>query len=139
LITPVIHFPGTCLEAIRLYEQAFRASDTEILLYKDAPEDSGMVVTRENAELVMHATLVLRGTRFNMSEAMEDLCAGNMVCFNVFMDSEEEFRHAFDILSRNGKVLQEIGAQFFSKLYIVIVDQYGIRWQIMLSEPGNPE
>lgn len=139
MITPVIHFPGTCLEAIHLYEKAFCASGTEILFYKDAPEDSGMVVTRENAELVMHATLTLCGTRFNMSDAMEELRAGSMVCFNVFMDSEEGFRHAFDILSRNGKVLQEIGAQFFSKLYTVIVDQYGIRWQIMLSEPGNPE
>lgn len=139
MITTVIHFPGTCLEAIHLYENAFRASGTEILFYKDAPEGSGMVVTRENAELVMHATLTLCGTRFNMSDALEELRAGSMVCFNVFMDSEEEVRHAFDILSRSGKVLQEIGARFFSKLYTVIVDQYGIRWQIMLSETGNPE
>lgn len=133
MIVPVIHFSGNCLEAIQLYERAFPITHKEIMLYKDAPGNSGMTISPEMVDLVMHSTLTLCGTTFNMSDSMEDVSAGNRVCFNVFLDSEEELQHAYDLLSRDGKVIQEIGPQFFSKLYTVVVDRYGIRWQMMVN------
>ena len=134
MISPVIHFSGNCLEAIHLYEDAFQVTHKEVLFYRDAPENSGMTITHEMVDLVMHSTLTMCGTTFNMSDAMDDLSAGNMVCFNVFMDSEDALQHAYNRLSKDGHVIQEMGPQFFSKLYTVVVDRYGIRWQMMVNE-----
>ncbi|WP_187355406.1 VOC family protein [Paenibacillus tengchongensis] len=132
MISPVIHFSGNCLEAIRLYEKAFNVSNKQVTLYKDAPDNHGMDITNDMFDLVMHSTITLCGTKFNMSDVMENKTAGNMVCFNVFLDSEDELQNAFEVLSNDGKVIQKVGPQFFSKLYTVIIDRFGIRWQIVL-------
>lgn len=133
MISPVIHFSGNCLEAIGLYEKAFKVANKQVTLYKDAPDNHGMDITNDMFDLVMHSTITLCGTQFNMSDVMENKTAGNMVCFNVFLDSEDEFLNAFEVLSNDGKVIQEVGPQFFSKLYTVIIDRFGIRWQMILA------
>ncbi|ETT30113.1 VOC family protein [Paenibacillus sp. FSL P4-0338] len=132
MITPFIHFPGKCVEAIQLYERAFKVTDKQVMLFQEAPDNSGMTITSEMSNLVMHSTLTICGTMFNMSDTVDTHDAGNMLGFNVRMDSEAEFYKAFDVLSKEGEVLQEIGPQFFSKLYTVLVDPFGIRWQIIL-------
>ena len=42
MISPAIHLPGTCAEAISLYQKAFDATVNSIAYYRDAPPDSGM-------------------------------------------------------------------------------------------------
>ncbi|MEK3903585.1 VOC family protein [Paenibacillus sp. FSL R7-0179] len=135
MITPFIHFPGKCVEAIQLYERAFKVTDKQVMLFQEAPDNSGMTITSEMSNLVLHATLTICGTIFNMSDTVDTHDAGNMLGFNVMMDSEAEFYTAFDVLSKEGEVLQEIGPQFFSKLYAVLADSFGIRWQIILVLP----
>lgn len=133
MISPVIHFSGKCLEAIRLYEKAFNITEKQVSFYRDAPYDNGMNITKDMLDLVMHSTITLCGTKFNMSDTTEYLNVGDMVCFNVFMDTEDEVKNAYEVLSYDGEIIQEIGPQFFSKLYAVVVDRFGIRWQLMYS------
>lgn len=131
MISPVIHFSGNCLEAIILYEQAFNSTDKQVSFYREAPYNNGMNITKDMLDLVMHSTITLSGTKFNMSDTTHDLNVGDMVCFNVFMDTEAEVINAYEVLSHDGEIVQEIGPQFFSKLYAVVVDRFGIRWQLM--------
>lgn len=131
MISPVIHFSGNCLEAIRLYEKAFNSTEKQVIFYREAPYNSGMNITKDMLDLVMHSTITLCGSKFNMSDTTDNLNVGDMVCFNVFMDTETEVMHAYEVLSCDGEIIQEIGPQFFSKLYAVVVERFGVRWQLM--------
>jgi PhnB protein len=55
-----------------------------------------------------------------------------MILFNVFMETENEVREAFENLKAGGSVLVDLGPQFFSKMYGSVVDRFGISWQLIL-------
>ncbi len=131
MISPAIHLPGTCSEAIRFYEEAFHATDIHIDYYRDAPADSGMTITEDMLGLVMHASVTICGTPVNFSDAMDPLIAGNMICLNVFFDDADGVCHAYEKLKEGGKVAVELGPQFFSPMYGSVEDKYGIKWQLI--------
>jgi PhnB protein len=79
----------------------------------------------------MHASITICGTKFNCSDTQEKIVAGNMILFNVFMETEDEVRNAFEILKIDGNVIIDLGPQFFSKLYGSVVDKFGIKWQLI--------
>lgn len=132
MISPAIHFPGTCREAIHFYEEVFGATDKQIDYYHDAPADSGFTFTDDAKDFVMHATLTICGTPVNLSDSQESIIPGNMYCLNVFFPSAEEVCRAFDRLKEGGKIIVELGPQFFSKMYGSIEDKFGVKWQLIV-------
>ncbi|MBN2501300.1 MAG: VOC family protein [Anaerolineales bacterium] len=131
MIVPTLQFPGTCQEAITFYEDVFTITEKNISHYRDAPPNSGMTITEDMLDLVMHASITICGTKFNCSDAQRDAIPGNMILFNVFMKSEDEVHQAFEKLKINGEVVIDLGPQFFSKLYGSIIDRFGIKWQLI--------
>ncbi len=131
MISPALHFPGTCEEAINLYERVFAATDKQIQYYRDAPPNPGFEVTEGMANQVMHASLTICGTPVNFSDSTEPTFAGNMICLNVFFDSADGVRRAWEGLKDGGTVVVELGPQFFSPLYAAVVDRFGIKWQLI--------
>lgn len=131
MVSPVIHFDGQCEEAISLYKKAFDVNVKEIHYYNDAPEGSLLKEMKDKSEQIMHSIIDIQGTSFNMSDAEDGVTKGDMICFNVFLGSEEDVKRAYEVLSREGDVIHELSEQFFAKLFTAITDKYGIRWQIM--------
>ena len=132
MISPAIHLPGTCAEAIALYQEAFGMTVNSIAYYRDAPPDSGMTTQPDMQNKVMHAELTICGSRVNMSDAPPDeVICGNMIVLNVFMDSGDAVCKAFGALQEGGKVHIALGPQFFSAMYGSVEDRFGIRWQLM--------
>lgn len=131
MISPAIHLPGTCSEAIRFYENAFHATDIHIDYYRNAPTDSGMKITEDMKDLVMHASMTICGTPVNLSDSVDPLSAGNMICLNVFFSTADDVCHAYEKLKKGGKVAVELGPQFFSPMYGSIEDKFGIKWQLI--------
>jgi PhnB protein len=132
MILPTIHFPGNCNEAIAFYEQAFDVTEKQVSFYRDAPPDSGITITEDMLDLVMHASITICGTKFNCSDTQKEIVPGNMILFNVFMETEDEVRNAFEKLEVGGNVVVNLGPQFFSKMYGSVVDRFGIKWQLIL-------
>ncbi len=131
MISPAIHFPGTCAEAIDFYEKAFPLTIHSIDYYRDAPSGSGMTVSQETRNFVMHSELTICGTRVNMSDTQDNVINGNRILLNVFLDSADQVRNAFNTLTDGGKVVVELGPQFFSPMYGSVEDRFGIRWQLI--------
>ena len=53
--------------------------------------------------------------------------------FNVFeMGSEEAVRHAFDVLSEGGVVLQPVGPLPWNSCNATVIDKYGVCWWIAI-------
>jgi len=132
MISPAIHLPGNCAEAISLYQKAFDVTVNSIEYYSDAPHDSGMLIPDNEHDKVMHADLTICGSRINMSDGNpDDILAGNMIVLNVFLDSGDDVRKAYNVLKEGGKVNVDLGPQFFSAMYCSVEDKYGIRWQLI--------
>ena len=132
MITPAIHFPGKCAEAIELYKKAFDVTVNSISYYRDAPPNSGMPDTADIQNLVMHSDLTICGTRVNMADYTKEVTVGDMIMLNVFLDSAEDVRKAYHVLLDGGTVETELGPQFWSELYGSVIDRFGVRWQLMV-------
>jgi PhnB protein len=132
MISPAIHLPGYCAEAIALYQKAFDITVNSIDYYRDAPPDSGMTITEAEQNKVMHAELTISGSRVNMSDSNpDDIIFGNMIILNVFLNSSDDVCKAFHVLKEGGKIHVELGPQFFSSMYGSVEDRFGIRWQLI--------
>ena len=131
MISPAIHFPGNCAEAIAFYQKAFNAEVSFIDYYHNALSGSGIHVTEKTKNFVMHSELKICGTSVNMSDAIEEIEPGNMFKLNVFLNSADDVCSAFNLLKEGGKIAVELGPQFFSPMYAGIIDRFGIHWQLI--------
>lgn len=132
MISPAIHFNGNCKEAIKFYEYVFDATDINIDYFRDAPPSPGFTVTEDMKDLVMHSSINICGTFVNMSDSQDLIIPGNMICLNVFFQTADEVCLAYEKLKEGGKVIVELGPQFFSKMYGSIEDKFGIKWQLIV-------
>lgn len=132
MLIPAIHFSGTCKEAIGLYQRVFDAQVISIAYNRDAPAYSDNTVIEGADDRIMHAEIVVAGTRLNMCDMIDKAVAGNMHLFNVFFDTIEEVENAYFQLAQRGKIITKLGPQFWSAMYGEIEDCYGIRWQLMV-------
>lgn len=133
MISPAIHFPGNCHEAILFYEEVFRGTDRKIEFYRDAPTNPGFEVSKDMLDQVMHASMTLNGSPFNFSDTQDKTLSGDMICFNVFLESEDEVSRAFEKLADRGQVAVPLGPQFFSRMYASVTDRFGVKWQLICS------
>ena len=132
MISPALHFPGNCAEAIALYEKAFGAKVNFIDYYRNAPSDSGIPVSEKTENLVMHSDITICGSSINMSDDMgKKFCSGNMIVLNVFYDSADDLCRTFNILKEDGEIVVELGPQFFSPMYGSVRDRFGVHWQLI--------
>lgn len=131
MISPAIHFPGNCTQAVNFYQKVFNATDKHIELYRDAPLNPGFHVSEDMKDLVMHAEMTICGTKVNFSDTQDNTIAGNMIVLNVFFESADEVCRAFAELKEGGNVIVELGSQFFSPMYGSIADRFGVRWQLI--------
>lgn len=131
MISPALHFAGNCSEAIAFYRDVFHASDVHAEFYRDAPPNPSFPISEDMKDLVMHAEMTIYGTKFNMSDVKDEIVAGNMVVFNVFLGSADKVREAYGKLRESGRVIVELGPQFFSPMYGSVEDKFGVRWQLI--------
>ena len=131
MIAPVLKFNGDCAEAIELYKKAFGATDEYVDYYRNAPDDSGLPNKGPMADKIMHSGMTIAGTHFNMSDEIELVENGNRYAFNVFLDSDDKVKAAFEILKEGGNVVVNLGPQFFSPMYASVLDRFGVHWQLI--------
>ena len=137
MISPAIHFSGNCAEAIAFYQKAFNAKVKFIDYYRNAPPDSGIAVSEDSKDWVMHSELDICGSSVNMSDSAEKLIPGNMFVLNVFFKSGDDVCKTFNVLKEGGEVVVDLGPQFFSPMYGSVKDRFCIHWQLITIGDGN--
>ena len=131
MLVPALHFPGTCANAIAFYQKVFSAEVVSIAYNKEAPADSPMRSAVADPNHIMHAELVIAGTRMNMCDVSDIVDFGNMYLFNIFFDTVDEVIDAYNHLSVKGRVITALGPQFWTAMYGDVEDQFGVHWQLM--------
>lgn len=131
MLTPFINFSGRCKEAITFYEKVFDGQDKRIMHFMDAPPHPDYPIPENMKEYVMHAEMLISGTKVSFSDTQEEIVPGNMISLAINYPTVDLVKNIFDKLKEDGEVLMELSPQFFSPMYGWVKDKFGIGWQII--------
>ena len=59
-----------------------------------------------------------------------------MIIFSLLItkDTLDEVFELYDKLSEDGQVIEELAPVFWASMYGMVIDRFGICWQVMISE-----
>jgi predicted 3-demethylubiquinone-9 3-methyltransferase (glyoxalase superfamily) len=118
---------GNAEQAMNYYTDLFNNSKVLTLQRwtKDGPGKEGSI---------MHASFTLNGKMFMCSDspAIHDWDFTPAVSNFVECKNEQEIKHLFEKLSKNGKTMMPLDNYGFSKKFGFVEDQFGVSWQLNL-------
>jgi len=142
-----INFDGNCREAVEFYAKVFQTEVQNLMTYADTPPDPGRMgeqfaerTTSPNYALpeadrdrVMYAGLRLGGITVMFSDcpAGSEFIKGNNVAPTYSVDDNGEVTRIYNELKDGGEVHWELGQTFFSELFGMVKDKFGVIWQIL--------
>lgn len=126
-------FPGTCREAFAFYEKTFDSKIQMSMTFGDAP--AGTPVPSDAKNLMMHTSMPV-GSMILMGCDAPPGGAEALGGFQISVDAtdEAEVKRLFALLSEGGSVQMPLGATFWSPLFGMLKDRFGVGW--MVSIPG---
>jgi PhnB protein len=129
-----INFGGNCREAVEFYAEVFAAEKPQMMLYGDTPPDQGFPLTEATKNLVMHASLTIKGSTVMFSDvppAMA-LVPGNNISLVIISKDADDIKAMFNKLKAGGTVGMDLQETFWSKCYGFVTDKFGVGWQFNL-------
>lgn len=133
-IRPYITFKGDCQEAIEIYTRAFRTEVSELMRFSDIPPNSRnpIIIPENQKNWIIQATIPLGDNFIRLSDCMGELNDVPTERVSIAVEcSIDEVKHAFGILSEEGKVGIPLQQTFFSPCHGVVFDKFGVMWNFV--------
>jgi len=123
-----LFFDGNCAEAMRFYEQTFAGKLEAMMKFDEGPAPC----PEGGAGRIMHASLDLGGRRLLASDTVPKYPHLGFAGFSVSLGfaSADEARRVFDALADGGKVMMPLGKTFWSEVFGMVTDRFGVPWMI---------
>ncbi len=128
-----INFDGNCREAVEFYAKVFKTEIGNLMTYSEAPPDPNYTVSEADKNKIMYA-----GIKFgNMVAMFMDMPSGvpfikgNNISPTISTDDKTEVERLFNELKEGGTVEMELQKTFFSELYGMVTDKFGVIWQLL--------
>lgn len=129
---------GACEEALDFYAHVLDGEIGNIMRYGDLPKDvdMGEEMGTPDPNLIVHAELRVGDSVLMLSDnAMNTTESGDQVTMNYTGEDENATRRIWQrFVDAGSEVYMDLTQEFFAPLFGVLVDPYGINWQIMQSE-----
>ena len=128
-----LSFMGTCAEAFAFYEKTFNSKIQMCMKYGDAP--AGAPTPPEMKDKVMHMSMPLGSMLLMGCDAPPDKTkpiGGFQI--SVSLTDEAEVKRIYAALSEGGSVQMPLMPTFWSPLFGMCTDKFGVAW--MVSVPG---
>ena len=128
-----INFDGNCREAVAFYAKVFKSEVKNLMTYSQAPADPNFPLAEADKDKVMYADVAIGGITVMFMDMPSDspLVVGNNINPTISMDNKDEVARIFNELKVDGEVYMELQQTFFSELYGMIKDKFGVIWQIL--------
>jgi PhnB protein len=135
-LTPYLSFNGNTREAYAFYEKALGAKIETMLSYADMPAagDNGCGDgPRPTGDGIMHACLSLPGGAMLFAGdtppgTHHEGIKGVMIALQY--DSVDQAQTVFNALVKGGKVTMPLAPAFWSKIFGMLTDRYGVSWAV---------
>lgn len=130
-IEPYLFLNGRADEAIAFYQDALGAEVAMRMTFGDSPEPSPMPLPTGWDRKVMHAALKVGDMHLMLSDAdCTDEAEFRGFRLSLTLDGEAAARRAFDKLAEGGSVQMPLAKTFWSPLFGMLEDKFGIGWMI---------
>jgi len=134
-LSPRLYFSGQCREAFEFYERCLGGKIQMMLTYGDSP--AAQQVPPHWREKIIHATLVIGESILYGEDAVpEKYQAAQGFQLTIGLHDPAEVERVFKALSENGKVMMPPQKTFWSLSFGVLVDQFGISWEVNCQQPS---
>jgi len=127
VLSAYLFFDGNCREAVEFYSRAFGVEIAEIMTYGKAP---GADPASPDADRVLHATLAGLGIMASDRPSGTPHVVGDTVSLTLMFADAEVVRRAYDALADGGEANMPLTKTFFSDLFGMVTDRYGVIWQL---------
>ena len=129
-----IVFPGTCREAFAFYEKTFGSKIQFSMTYSEAP--GGSPVPESSNDLIIHTAMPLNNVILMGCDAPK----GRPQTIGGFLeaiscDDEAHVNRLYSALSEGGSVQMPLGKTFWSPLFGMVTDKFGVAWMIGIDGP----
>lgn len=138
-VQPYLFFEGRAQEALDFYTKALGTKPTMVMRYREAPDAPPPGKLPPGSEdKVMHASFRVGDTEVMMSDGF---CSGapKFAGFSLSITAPDEAtaRRYFDAMAAGGQVTMPLGRTFWSPLFGMLTDRFGVGWMIgMEGEPA---
>lgn len=135
-IQPYIFFDGRCEEAVEYYRQTLGAEVTMLMRYKDNPDlpQASEQCGPTPPDKVMHMQLRLGDTTILASDGM---CGGTPkfegFALSYTVGSVPDAERYFNALAKDGQVQMPLAKTFFSPMFGMVIDKFGVCWMIYVA------
>lgn len=144
-VQPYLFFEGRCEEALNFYRDKLGAQVDHLMRFKDNPEPGtspgeGCAGGPVDGEKIMHASFRLGSASLMASDGMasgKPNFAG--VSLSLLVPSEAEGERLFQGLADGGQVQMPLGKTFFSPLFGMVADRFGMSWMVVVEDPNQPK
>lgn len=127
-------FGGNCEEAFNTYRELLNG---EIVFLFRKGEDNTVQVADEEKNKVSH--IVMNTEHFSLqgedADADTPISIGSSKLVLEFRDLKK-LQHVFQVLAKGGTVVSPLEATFFSEAIGEVIDRFGVRWLIMMTDEG---
>jgi PhnB protein len=129
-IRPYLTFKGECQEAIELYKRAFKIEESEIMRFSEIPQNPENPPIPDNQKnWILQATLPFGDNFIRMSDTIGELNDAPTERISIVVETSVDIvKHAFEVLSEEGKIKMPLQETFFSPSYGVVLDKFGVMW-----------
>lgn len=138
-VQPYLFFEGRAQEALDFYTKALGTKPTMVMRYREAPDAPPPGKLPPGSEdKVMHASFRVGDTEVMMSDGF---CSGTLkfagFSLSITAPDEATARRYFDAMAAGGQVTMPLGQTFWSPLFGMLTDRFGVGWMIgMEGEPA---
>ncbi|HEX6141967.1 MAG TPA: VOC family protein, partial [Geminicoccaceae bacterium] len=136
-VQPYLFFDGRCEEAVEFYRSVLGAEVEMMMRFKDNPEPPPDP-TPGHADKVMHTSFRIGDTTVLASDGR---CQGRPsfqgFSLSLTTSGEAEAERLFAALSDGGEVQMPLGRTFFSPLFGMVADRFGVSWMIYVAPEGE--
>lgn len=127
-LTAHLSYPGQCEEAFNFYSQLF-GGEVTVLKYGDTP--MAQEVPAEWREKIVHGTFSFSGCTLAGADVLPEHYRRPQG-FSVLVDLEgvDNANRVFSALAHGGSVEMPIQETFWSPAFGMLVDRFGVPWEI---------
>lgn len=139
IVQPYLFFDGKCEEAIQFYTRALGAKVNMQMRYKDSPEPPPPGCGPVDSNKIMHAQFQIGDTVIMASDGR---ATGSPkfegFSLSITKQTAAEVEGAFKALADGGRVEMPLAKTFFSELFGMLVDRFGVFWMVLVKPYEQP-
>ncbi len=131
-LSPYLMMNGNAKEAIDFYVNALDAQVLFSQTFGEMPGNPDHPLPEEAKGLIGHAMLKVGETDLMFSDNFpgSHFQSGNQVTICVSISDKEKAKQIFEALQQGGQVNMSLEETFFSPLYGIVTDKFGVTFQI---------